>query len=247
MAIKGKRRSKGGKTRARAGAPRPTLVTPKPALVRRPWFRVTVVAVLVLAAAGIAFAIVAARRAAAERQAAREEVQRVGALLDGAVIEIAQQIPGGGLVVLPEVGQTLSEITTGDARPPRVERDVAGWEEDLQAASERLADIRTERRDLRRAIRQIREGLDLYVGVVGELPETARLRGDARAEAAAGLQERLATAAGAVESGWLIYRNERVDVGLDENRPGVQTELPPGMNPFAPPGPGEVPIPEPSS
>ena len=246
MAIKGKKRSRGGKARARSAAPRPTLVQRKPPLRRRTWFRVTALAVLVLAAGGITYWVLAERRSAAEAREAREEVGRVGALMEAAMTGVGQAIPGGGLVVLPELGQTVSQINTGDARPRRVERDAEAWEEALRGASAGLAEIRTDRGDLRRAITRIREGLELYLPIIRELPDLVRLERDERSENVAGLLDRLAAASGAVDSGWLIYRNDRVDVGLDQGQPGAQTELPPGMNPFAPPGPGEVPIPEPS-
>ena len=246
MAIKGKKRSRGGKARARSGAPRPTLVQRKPPLRRRTWFRATALVVLVLAAGGITYWVLAERRAAAEERAAREEVGRVGALMETSMTGVGQVIPGGGLVVLPELGQAVSEITTGAARPRRVERDAAAWEESIRGALDRLRGIRTDRGDLRRSLERLQGGLGMYVPIIRELPKVVRLSGDELAEAVAGLQDRLAAAAGAVESAWLIYRNDRVDVGLDEGTPGIQTELPPGMNPFAPPGPGEVPIPEPS-
>lgn len=245
MAIKGKRRSRGGKARARAGAPRPVLVQRKPPLARRTWFRVTAALVLVLAAAGIAFGVVVSRRNAAERQAAREEVQRVGALLEGSIVGIGGVAPGGVPVILPELGQTVSQITTGDARPRRVARDAAGWEEGLQAAIEELGGITTDREDLRRAVTQVREGLELYLPIVRDVPEVARLRGDERAEAAAKIQDGLAAAAAAVDSGWGVYRTARAEVGLSMGPPGLQPQVPPGGDPFAPPE--GVPVPAPSS
>ena len=247
MAIKGKKRSRGGKARARSGAPRPTLVQRKPPLRRRTWFRATALLVLVLAAGGITYWVLAERRAAAEERAAREEIQRVGALMEGAIVGIggvAQHIP----VILPELGQALSEITTGDARPRRVEQDAAEWEEGLEAASERLASIRTDRGDLRRAITGVRDGLDLYLPIARDLPDLTRLRGDERAEAAAAVLGQMDAARAAVDAGWEIYRNARAEVGLEVGTPGVQPQIPPGGDPFAPPGSEgiPVPIPEPS-
>lgn len=255
MAIKGKRRSRGGKGRARAAAPRPVMVQRKPPLVRRTWFRLTVLAVLVLAAAGITFGVVSARRQAAEEREAREEVQRVGALMEGALVGIGQAIPGGAPVILPELGQAVSGITTGDARPRRVERNAAEWEEGLTTGIERLAEIRTDRGDLRRAVAGVREGLELYLPIVREVPQVARLRGRRGEEAATALLESLSAAGAAVSEGWGIYQQARQEVGLDAGAPqgqpqfppGGQPQLPPGLDPFAPPGSEGGPVPEPSS
>ncbi|HEX6262103.1 MAG TPA: hypothetical protein VF097_04575 [Actinomycetota bacterium] len=243
MAIKGKKRSRGGRSRARAVAPRPTLVVPKKPFFQRTWVRWSLIGLLVLTVSGLAFGVIAARRAAAEREAAQNEVERVGEELERAVAPVAQ-VSGQSLVVLPQLGATLLDIQAGEARERRVRRQIARWEEDLAATRDDLGAIETDRRDLRRSIERISGGLEFFQVLLQGVPALLDEEQEARvAEATVALQGDLQTAAGTVQSGYLIYLNERVDVELDEGTPGLQTELP-GNNPFGVPGPGEVPIPE---
>ena len=245
MAIKGKRRSRGGRSRARTIAPRPTLVVPKKPFFQRTWVRVTMVVLLVLAVAGITLGVIAARRSAAEREAAQREVTRVGQAMEEALAPVAQ-IGGGTALILPELDSTIIEIQGGEARPRQVERRIAGWDEELRAAAEDLGAIETDRPALRQAIERIGGGLELYLALLEGVPALLELETRPEIEEAIlALQPEFQAASGTVQSGYLIYLNERVDVGLDEGTPGFDTQIP-GTNPFDLPGPGEVPAPEPT-
>lgn len=244
MAIKGKKRSRGGRSRAGV-APRPRLVVPKKPFLRRTWVRVTLVALLVLVVSGITFGVIVARRSAVEREAAQREVTRVGEAMEEALAPVAQ-IGGGTALILPELDPTIIEIQNGEARPRRVERLMARWEEDLGAAIEDLGAIETDRMGLRRAVERIGDGMEIYAVLIQGIPALLELETRPEIEEAIlALQPEFQAAAGTVQSGYLIYLNERVDVGLDEGTPGFDTQIP-GTNPFDLPGPGEVPAPEPT-
>lgn len=242
MAIKGKKRSRGGRSRARVVAPRPTLVVPKQPFFRRTWVRVALVALLVLAVSGITFGVILARREAAEREAAQREVTRVGEELEAALAPVAQ-FASDSVLLLPELEPTIAHIQGGTAPRRQVERRLGRWETQLRAVSEDLQAIETDRPDLRRSMARIEDGLDMYTVILRSVATLLELEQQRRIDnAVIALQPQLQTAASTVQSGFLIYLNERVDVGL-EGRSGITTELP-GTNPLDIPGPGEVPMPE---
>ena len=244
MAIKGKKRSRGGRSRTGV-APRPKLVVPKKPFFRRTWVRVTLVVLLVLVVSGITFGVIVARRSAAEREAAQQEVTRVGEQLEEALRPVAQ-VSGSSMLLLPDLDPTIIEIQGGAARPRRVERLTVGWEEDLGAAIEDLGAIETDRGDLRRAVERIGDGMEMYAVLIQGIRPLLELETQPEVEEAVlALQPELQVAAGTVQSGYLIYLSERVEVGLDEGTPGFDTQLP-GTNPFDLPEPGEVPVPAPT-
>ncbi len=242
MAIKGKKRSRGGRSRAPAAPPKPKLVTPKKPPFQRTWVRVTFVLIVLGGIAGGAWAIWVDRRNAAEREERQEAVSRAGLRIETALSQVGQVIPGAGVLVLPEMSQAILEIQSGEFRPRRIRRGAEDWLERLAGADAALAAIETDNRDLRRAIRTLREGLAGYTAVAADVPGALDLDEEEREAFLTELQERLAEPAGIVNSGWLIYQNERVDVGLEgpeAPQPGVQTVIPPGFDPFQQPGPDE--------
>jgi len=261
MAIKGKKRSKGGRAKARAAAPKPKLVEVKPPLARRRWFRVTVLAVLGAAAIVAGLLIWDSVQDARAREAEQKAVARTGVAIENALIPVGEAIPGGsGVIVLTELSTTLQEIQSGEFKEGRVRRRVEEWKGGISEAQEMLDGVETENKDLRRSIQAIREGLGLYTGVINTVPDALEVEGEERDARLAEIQAQLQTAAARVDSGWLIYRNERIDVGLDEGlNAGVDTQVPPGFPPGGeippgfppggeippgfPPG-GEIPIPE---
>lgn len=241
MAIKGKKRSRGGRTRV-AAAPRPVFVTPKKPLVQRIWFRTLVLAILVGTVAAAGFFFWQERRAAAEEEAAREDVARLGVAIETALIGAAQPA-GQSLVVMPEIGQTLVEFQTGEIRERRVLRRVEDFEQTLRAADERLAAIQTERAQARQAITRMREGLAQYQGVVADIPGFLELEDeDEQRDAAIRLTTGLEEAGATFNTGWLIFLTLRSEVGLDQPAPEMDPVFP-GTEPGLPPGfdPGMLP------
>lgn len=243
MAIKGKKRSRSGRARAPAAAPRPKLIEVKPPLVRRTWFRLTVLSVLVAAVVAGGLAGWAAKRASDEREREQRAVTRVGVQIENAMTFVGQQIPGGAsFQVLPEAGSAIVQIQSGDFRERRIRRNVEDWIDRLGQSEQALQGIQTENGDLRRSVSRLLDGVQSYATVVGDLPAVLDVKGRERREMLEDLQQRLGEAAGEIDSGWLIYLNERIEVGLDTGgNPGLQPQLPPGQNPFQPPGPGDAP------
>lgn len=226
--------------------PRPVMVTPKKPLVRRLWFRALVVTVLVGAVATGGFFAWQERRAAAELEAAREEVARLGVQIDAALIQVGQQMPSGEYAILPEMGQTMAELGSGEFRPRPILRQVEEWETALDDAGVSLGAIETDQAGGRQALARMREGLIQYRDVVSSLRDAVEEpRNAPRQEIIIDLQGRTQQAGETFNSGWLIYATLRAEVGLDAVPGGMDPgQLPPGVDPGQlPPGfdPGQLP------
>lgn len=237
MAIKGKKRSKGGRARARAAAPKPKLVEVKPPLAQRPWFRYTLLGLLVGVVALVAYLFWADYQADKRAEEERKAVARTGVAIENALIPVGEVAPGGtSVIILTELSTTLQEIQSGEFKESQVRSRVEEWLADIEGAQEGLDGVRTDNPDLRRAIRGLKEGLGLYTGVVNTVPDTLELEVEEREARLTEIQIQLQEATSQVQSAWLIYQNERTDVGLNQGTPGMGTGVPPGF----PPG-GEIP------
>ena len=114
MAIKGKKKSKGGSgTRRITTAPRPQIVVPKKPVMQRTWFRAILIGIVLAAVSVWAVLYLDERRDAQAAQEAQDEVRTTGALIEGAVGLVGSALPGGiGFQVLPDLGATLAEMQT---------------------------------------------------------------------------------------------------------------------------------------
>lgn len=235
MAIKGKRRSRGGRARV-AAPPRPVFVEPKKPLFRRLWFRTLLGAVLIGLMATAGFFFWQERQAAAEAEEAREDVARLGVHIEGALLGVAQQL-GGQLIVLPEMGEALVQIQSGEARERRVRRQAEGWEEALRETDQSLAAIETDRGQIRQAIARLREGLGQFIALAGDIPEILDADDeDERRELAVELATRHQEASATISNGWLIYQGVRAEVGLEQQAPEMDPNVPPGFPGIPPEG-----------
>lgn len=233
MAIKGKRRSRGGRARV-AAPPRPVFVEPKEPVFRRLWFRTLVGAVLIGLVATAGFFFWQERKAAAEAEEAREDVARLGVRIEGALLGVSQQL-GDQVVVLPEMGEALIQVQTGDARERRVRRQIEEWEAALRDADDALAAIETDRGQVRQVIARLREGLAQFLAVAADIPEALSVEDEEeRQELVIELATRHQEASATINNAWLIYQGVRVEVGLEQPAPETDPNVPPGF-PGVPP------------
>jgi hypothetical protein len=120
MAIKGK-----GKTRARrpaTNAPRPVIVPPKVPLLRRRWFRV--VALLVVLA-GIGGGLLVAFRVRADDERERKLKDAVAQFDAGVRIplqDISQDVPPARLLLFPDFVQDFGQFQEGKLKEPKMRR-----------------------------------------------------------------------------------------------------------------------------
>lgn len=224
MAIKGKRRTRGG--RGVAAPPRPHLVAPRKPFLARTGVRVALLVVLAgLVGAGVLSGLAAQRRAD-RLQFEREETAKFGTFLEN---EIQSKALGQSFLtsylILPELGQAVAEFNQGSLRPRRLARDAEQWEERARAAAERIGELEPELASLREARNLIQRSLLMYAGL-------ARLAGiaggadeETRAELFAVLEEQLPVAAEVFDSGWRELTNQRDAVGLLVSQPAAPNPL----------------------
>lgn len=214
MAIKGKKRSRGGRSgRAIASAPRPTLVVRKKPLFRRTWFRVVLLIVVLGALGAASVAGWASYRDNQRQEAERRDVQRTGALIEGGLAVVGQGTPAG-FSVLPQIPGVLAEIQGGEARERRVREQAAGWAESARQAAAVLAEIETDNARLRSAVDRMGEALDSYAELAGRVGEAAGLEGRALRRELRALTEELTAAQGTFDTAWFEYQAARQAVGL---------------------------------
>jgi hypothetical protein len=115
MAIKGKRRSRGGRTVA--APPRPQLVVRRKPFWQRTWFWI---AVAVVAVAAIAFGVVMNMRANDREASKRRQlaaVQNFSAAVQGEFPDDRSVVPPDLIIPFPTFRQTIDDLSSGDMRP----------------------------------------------------------------------------------------------------------------------------------
>ncbi|HEV3474422.1 MAG TPA: hypothetical protein VG602_03560, partial [Actinomycetota bacterium] len=133
MAIKGKRRGKARSGRTVAAPPRPFMVPTKVPPLRRTGAKV----VLVLIAEAIVFSLLIAMDAASDAGRRQERIEEFTTLLNAQLFQngAAQQTPGGALV-LPEMGQAISQLQAGEADEEALAEQAENWARLATEASE---------------------------------------------------------------------------------------------------------------
>jgi hypothetical protein len=237
VAIKGKKRSRGRSGRAPAAAPRPFLVRPKTPLFQR---RSTHIVLLLLLFGVISALAVGIRisNAAERRQntvtAFDNEVQAIFAQTG-----VAQQVPPGPPTVLPEMGQVVAQLETGEGIEAReIRRSARGWERqasDAATAVERI-DVQPPPAGLLHAKNLMVQGLRLYAAAARDIGVAVNLEGKPRDALVGSITQRLQTTTAVFLSGWEFFNEERRRAGIEpEPAPQDPGQFPPGF-----PG-GEVP------
>jgi hypothetical protein len=233
LAIKGKRRTRGRSGRTVAAAPRPYLVRPKTPLFRRTGTKV----VLVLLAEALIFGLLVLGDAQTDADAARQDVSEFASLVDAQLYQggAAQQSFGGPLI-LPELGQTISQLRAGEAKEADVVENAGSWSEVATGAADGLADVRTDRAGLKAARRLMEQGLRLYAGLADEVRVAVQLEGKPQKELIDTIGRQLEAAATVFDAGYGMLQTERRKVGLPP-----PSQVPSGIPGGIPGLPGGVP------
>lgn len=223
MAIKGKKRAK-GRPRAVATAPRPFLVPPKTPPLRRRGVQIG----LIVLVEGLIALLGWGLKTAQDSSQRREAVERFATQVESALgaTGVSTPLPGGPLI-LPDLGQAVGELSTGDAKEKRVSADAKEWRGQAQEGADAVQNIRAGTPILREARDQMVVALQLYAVLARNVSLAVGLEGDAREQLLESLREELAVAAAVFDSGWRQLQEERREAGIP-----AQTGPPPG----APPG-----------
>lgn len=230
MAIKGKKKPKSRSGRAVAAAPRPFLVPPKTPPFRRTGTKVLLV-ILIEAAVFGALLLAGAQ---SEEDAYRDHITQFGSLVESALYTsgAAQPLPAGPLV-LPELGQTLSQLQAGEAKEKDVLDRAESWSEVTSTAAGDIAKIQAEGVPLTESRRLMQQGLRLYSALAGEIRVAAQLEGDAQTQLVETIGQQYLLAGEIFDAGYQKLQEER-------RKAGIPTE----SSPAGPLDPG-VPFPAP--
>jgi hypothetical protein len=236
MAIKGKRRGRARSGRTVATPPRPFMVPTKVPLLRRTGAKV----VLILIAEAIVFSLLIAADVASDAGRRQERLEEFSTLLNAQLFQggVAQQTPGGALV-LPQMGQAIAQLQSGEADEETVARDAEEWARLAARASEGVATLRTDIAALVGARSLMEQGLLLYAGLADQVGIAVGLDKEAQAELSTVITEQLQVAARVFDTGYGRFQQERLRAGLPLSAPTAPTI--PGQIPGAPGVPGEIP------
>jgi hypothetical protein len=230
MAIKGKRRTRHRSSRSAAGAPRPFLVRPKTPLFRRTGTKV----VLVVLAEAVMFVLLALAGAQTEADERRDRITEFGSLVEAQLYrEGAAQQSFAGPLVLPELGQAVAELASGEVKDPEaMTADAEGWAKVAREAGDGLGRIAPGTAELAEARNLMQQGLLLYSALAREIRVAAELEGTQQQQLVETLGEQMNVAAAIFDTGWGKLQEERLEAGLE-----TQASLPGGLGGL----PGDIP------
>jgi hypothetical protein len=217
MAIKGKRRTRHRSSRSAARAPRPFLVRPKTPLFRQTGTKV----VLVVLAEAVVFVILALAGAQTEADERRDRITEFGSLVEAELYrDGAAQQSFAGPLVLPELGQAVAELASGEVKDPEtMTADAEGWARVAREAGDALGRITADGAELAEARDLMKQGLLLYSALAQEIRLAAELEGSQQQQLVDTLTEQMNVAAGIFDTGWGKLQEARREAGLETEAP----------------------------
>ena len=224
MAIKGKRKGR-SRPRTVATAPRQFLVPPKTPLFRRTGIQVFLV-VLFWAAV---FSTVVGFGLASEADRRAEHIEQFTNLVNGALAsESASQSLGASQLILPEMGQAISQLRQGGAKAEDVATQARDWQKRALAASAKIGRIETEEANLVEARTLMQQGLDLHASLARQVAVAAGLEGKAREDLLTGIEEQIQSAQVVFDTGYgkLLEERRRAGLPVATGPPGIPGGIP---------------------
>jgi hypothetical protein len=229
MAIKGKRRTRHRTSRAPGQGPRAFLVPPKTPLLQRTGTKVA----LVILAEAVVFMFLILAGAQTESDERRDQVSEFTTLVQAQLYQSgAAQQSFAGPVILPEMGEAISQLSAGQAQDPgQIVESAQGWAEVTEQAGQRIGQIEAEGLELKEARNLMEQGLVLYSGLADEVRTAAQLEGVIQRQLIVSIGEQLNSAATVFDMGWGKLQEERRKAGLETQSvlPGDLGGLPGGV------------------
>lgn len=232
MAIKGKRRGRSRSGRTVATAPRPYLVPPKTPLLRRTGAKF----VLVLLAEVFVFALLVMAGAQSDADRRREEISEFTTLVEAQLYQggAAQQSFAGPLI-LPQLGEALSQLLADTGNQQELVENTASWSEVAERAGDGIAQIDADLAGLKEARNLMEQGLDLFSGLAQQVGLAAELDGRSQRTLLETIGRQITVAATIFDSGYGALQEERrlADLPTSTSPPGG---LPPDLGGLPIPG-----------
>jgi hypothetical protein len=223
LAIKGKRRNRGGRTSIGA-APRPQFVVPKKPVFQRTGVRVFLILFVL---AGLITGIVVGinvRNTNRKREEAQQDVKEFQIRVEAALTAKAiGQTQSTSVLILPELGQTISELQAGQIKKGQLKATKAKleiWNTDAKEAAEKIAvldvGVSEYQGDLNESKTLIRQSLLMYAGLAQSVSLALDLEGAPRETLLQNILEQYPTAATVFDTGWRALQTVRSDLGIAE-------------------------------
>lgn len=220
MAIKGKRRARGG--RPVGAAPRPVIVLPRKPLLQRRGFRIGLAVFLAAALGGGVAGGLLASRSGRQVEREREAVQQFSSLVEASLVGVGQSIGPSQFLPFPELLADVDGLRTEEVRPRKAIRDATTFADAARAAYTRIEEIDSSRlareQDLPLSLVEAQQLLVQSLKIYEQLAVTLRMAAEAGAEEREDLlllaEQLIPVAADLFDSGYQKLNNERARLGL---------------------------------
>jgi hypothetical protein len=183
------------------------------------------------------FGVLVLAGAQSEADREREEISEFTSLVEAQLYQSgAAQQSFAGPVVLPQLGQTISEIGAGRVKEDDVLQNAVGWSDVATRAGEGVGGIEADLAGLKEARHLLEQGLLLYAELADEVRVAVQLEGDPQKDLVDSIEEQIQVAAVIFDTGYGLLQEERRKAGLP-----TQSALPGGIPGGVPGIPGGVP------
>jgi hypothetical protein len=179
------------------------------------------------------------------RQDVKEFQVRVEAALTAKAIGQTQST---SVLILPELGQTISELQAGQIKKGKVKetRDkLVTWNTDAKAAAEKVslldAGASEYSKDLFEVRTLVQQSLNMYAGLAGSVGVALDLEGKPRENLLQSILEQYPTAATVFDTGWRRLQTIRTELGIPLVAQPAGLTTPGGVPGGVPGVPGGVP------
>jgi hypothetical protein len=219
VAIKGKRRARTRSGRTVATAPRPFLVPPKTPLMRRTGTKV----VLVLLGWAVVFGVLVLADAQSDADRRREEISEFTSLVETQLYQSgAAQQSFAGPLVLPQLGQAVSQLQAGEAKEAELTENTASWADVAERAGNQIGGLDVDLAGLKEARNLMQQGLDLYAALARQVGLAVELEGRSQQTLLETISQQMTTAATIFDSGYGALQEERrlADLPTSTSPPG---------------------------
>lgn len=204
-----------------ATAPRPFLVRPKTPLMRRTGTKV----VLVILGWVLVFGVLVMADAQSDADRRRQEISEFTSLVETQLYQSgAAQQSFAGPLVLPQLGESVSQLEAGEGDEAEIVRNSDSWADVAERAGNGVAELEVELAGLKEARNLMAEGLELYGGLARQVGIAAELEGRPRGQLLDAIGEQLTSAATIFDMGFGALQEERRLAGLP-----TSTSLPGGL------------------
>jgi hypothetical protein len=171
--------------------------------------------VLVLLAEVFVFALLVMADAQSDADRRREQISEFTSLVEAQLYQGgAAQESFAGPLILPQLGEALSQLQAGGGDQQDLVENTASWSEVAGRAGDGIAEIDTDLAGLKEARNLMEHGLDLYSGLAQQVGLASELEGRSLRTLLETIGRQMVTAATIFDTGYGILQEERRLTGL---------------------------------